>query len=172
MTIAIYPGSFDPVTNGHLDIVHRAADLFDQLIIGVYDVPQKHLLFSIQERVDLIRKAVAYLPNVRVESYSGLTVDFAQRVNAGVIVRGLRVSSDFEREFEMALMNKKLARDIELVCLMSSLEYQFISASSLKEIAQLGGCITDLVPEHVAIALAEKFQLAQKAVGGIRGARS
>lgn len=162
MTIAIYPGSFDPVTNGHLDIVNRAAELFDQLIIGVYDVPQKDLLFSTQERADLVRKAVANLPNVRVESYSGLTVIFAQRMNAKVIVRGLRMSSDFEREFEMALMNKKLAPDIELVCLMTSLEYQFISSSLLKEACELGGVIDSLVPEHVAIALTDKLQPAKR----------
>ncbi|TET18363.1 MAG: pantetheine-phosphate adenylyltransferase [Dehalococcoidia bacterium] len=162
MTIAIYPGSFDPVTNGHLDIVDRAVALFDQLIIGVYDVPQKNLLFSTQERVDLIRKAVANLPTVRVESYSGLTVNFAQQMNAKVIVRGLRMTSDFEREFEMALMNKKLAPDIELVCLMTSLEYQFISSSLLKEACELGGAIEGLVPEHVATALAEKFHLPKR----------
>ena len=162
MTIAIYPGSFDPVTNGHLDIANRAAALFDQLIIGVYDIPQKDLLFSTQERVDLMRKAVANLPNVRVESYSGLTVNFAQRMNAKVIVRGLRMSSDFEREFEMALMNKKLAPHIELVCLMTSLEYQFISSSLLKEACELGGVIDSLVPEDVAIALTKKFQVAKK----------
>lgn len=162
MTIAIYPGSFDPVTNGHLDIANRAAALFDQLIIGVYDVPPKDLLFSTQERVDLMRKAVAHLPNVRVESYFGLTVNFAQRMNAKVIVRGLRMSSDFEREFEMALMNKKLAPHIELVCLMTSLEYQFISSSLLKEACELGGVIDSLVPDDVAIALTKKFQVAKK----------
>ena len=162
MTIAIYPGSFDPVTNGHLDIVNRAVVLFDQLIIGVYDVPQKNLLFSTQERVDLMRKAVANLPNVRVESYSGLTVNFAQQMNAKVIVRGLRMTSDFEREFEMALMNKKLAPDIELVCLMTSLEYQFISSSLLKEACELGGVIDSFVPEHVAIALTDKLQPAKR----------
>jgi len=162
VTKAIYPGSFDPVTNGHLDIANRAATLFDELIICVYDVPLKHLMFSTQERVDLMKKSVTHLPNVRVEPYTGLTVSFAQKVNARVLVRGLRMSSDFEREFEMALMNKKLAPDIELVCLMTSLEYQFISSSLLKEACQLGGDISNLVPEHVAVALAEKFGLTQK----------
>jgi pantetheine-phosphate adenylyltransferase len=162
VTKAIYPGSFDPVTNGHLDIANRAAALFDELIICVYDVPLKSLMFSTRERVDLMKKSVTHIPNVRVEPYTGLTVNFAQKVNARVLVRGLRMSSDFEREFEMALMNKKLAPDIELVCFMTSLEYQFISSSLLKEACQLGGDISNLVPKHVAVALAEKFGLPQK----------
>jgi pantetheine-phosphate adenylyltransferase len=162
VTNAIYPGSFDPVTNGHLDIANRAAVLFDELIICVYDVPQKHVMFSTQERVDLIKKSIAHLPNARVEPYTGLTVSYAKKMNARVIVRGLRMSSDFEREFEMALMNKKLAPDIELVCLMTSLEYQFLSSSLLKEACELGGDISNLVPKHVADALAEKFGLAHK----------
>jgi pantetheine-phosphate adenylyltransferase len=157
LTIALYPGSFDPVTNGHLDIATRAAALFDELVIGVYKTPIKPLLFPIEERVELMRQAVAHLLNVRVQPYSELTVEFARKVNATAIVRGLRMSSDFEREFEMALMNKKLAPDIEVVCLMSSLQYQFLSSSLLKEVTQLGGCIDDLVPPHVAAALREKL---------------
>jgi pantetheine-phosphate adenylyltransferase len=162
LTNAIYPGSFDPVTNGHLDIANRAAALFDELIICVYDRPQKHLMFSAKERVDLIKKAVAHLPNVRVTSYDGLTVDLARKMKAKVMVRGLRMSSDFEREFEMALMNKKLDREIELVCLMTSLEFQFLSSSLLKEACELGGDITSLVPKHVAVALKKKFRKTQK----------
>jgi pantetheine-phosphate adenylyltransferase len=162
LTNAIYPGSFDPVTNGHLDIANRAAALFDELIICVYDRPQKHLMFSAKERVDLIKKAVAHLPNVRVTSYDGLTVDLARKMKAKVMVRGLRMSSDFEREFEMALMNKKLDREIELVCLMTSLEFQFLSSSLLKEACELGGDITSLVPKHVAVALKEKFRQTRK----------
>jgi pantetheine-phosphate adenylyltransferase len=162
VTNAIYPGSFDPVTNGHLDIANRAAALFDELIICVYDVPLKHLMFTTQERIDLIKKSITHLHNTRVEPYNGLTVNYAKQVNAQVMVRGLRMSSDFEREFEMALMNKKLAPDIELVCLMTSLEYQFISSSLLKEACQLGGDISNLVPEHVAVALSEKFGLTRK----------
>ena len=162
MTNAIYPGSFDPVTNGHLDIASRAAKLFDELIICVYDVPQKHLMFSTQERVDLVKKAVAKLHNVKVLPYNGLTVDFARQMKAKVIVRGLRMSSDFEREFEMALMNKKLGPDIELVCLMTNLEYQFLSSSLLKEACELGGNINNLVPKHVAVALKKKFRQAPK----------
>ena len=162
MTNAIYPGSFDPVTNGHLDIVGRAAAMFDELIISVYDVPMKNLMFSTAERVDLMKKAVAHLPNVRIEPYNGLTVTFAKKMNAKVIVRGLRMTSDFEREFEMALMNKQLAPDIELVCLMTSLEYQFISSSLIKEACELGGDISNLVPPAVVSALAEKYSLARR----------
>jgi pantetheine-phosphate adenylyltransferase len=165
LTIAIYPGSFDPVTNGHLDIANRAAALFDELIIGVYDRPQKHLMFSTAERVNLVKKAVVRLRNVRVEAYDELTVDFARRVKAKVMVRGLRMTSDFEREFEMAMMNKKLNREIELVCLMTSLEFQFLSSSLLKEACELGGDISTLVPRHVAIALKKKLQQARKPGG-------
>ncbi len=158
MTIALYPGSFDPLTNGHLDIALRAASIFDQLIIGVYNAPPKDLLFTTQERVEMVRQAVAHLPNVRVESYNVLTVEFAKELKAKVIVRGLRMSSDFEREFEMALMNKKLAPELDVVCLMTDLEYQFLSSSLLKEVKSMGGCIEDLVPKHVADALTEKLK--------------
>ena len=155
--IALYPGSFDPVTKGHIDIAIRAAALFDQLIIGVFDAPPKSLLFTTKERVEMLKKAVAHLPNVRVESYTSLTVQFAKEVGAGFIVRGLRMGSDFEREFDMALMNQKLDPEIDTICLMSSAEYQFVSSSLLKEAAQGGGCVEAFVPEHVAIALREKF---------------
>ncbi len=157
MTIAIYPGSFDPITNGHLDIANRAAKLFEKLIIGVYDTPAKHILFTTEERVDLVKQAIADLPTVDVKSFSGLTVDFARKVKAQAMVRGLRMSSDFEREFEMALMNKNLSPELELVCLMTNLEYQFLSSSLLKEVARLGGSIDGLVPEPVAVALRKKF---------------
>ena len=158
MTIAIYPGSFDPVTNGHLDIACRAAKLFEKVIIGVYDIPSKHLIFTTEERVELIRQAIVNMPNVEVESFSGLTVDFAKRVKAQTMVRGLRMSGDFEREFNMAMMNKRLNPDLELVCLMSNLEYQFLSSSLLKEAASLGGSIDDFVPKQVAVALRKKVQ--------------
>ena len=158
MTIAIYPGTFDPITNGHLDIATRASRIFKKVIIGVYDIPNKRLLFTTEERVELVRQAIVGLPNVEVEAFPDLTIDFAKRVGAKVMVRGLRMSADFEREFEMALMNKKLAPELELVCLMSRLEYQFLSSSLLKEAASLGGNIDDLVPKHVAEALKEKVQ--------------
>ena len=156
MTIALYPGSFDPITNGHIDIATRVAKFFEKIIIGVYERPDKQFFFTTEERVDLARRAVANLPNVEVESFSGLTVDFAKQVKAKVMVRGLRMSADFEREFEMAMMNKKLRPDLELVCLMASQEYQFLSSSLLKEVASLGGNINDLVPQHVAEALRKK----------------
>ena len=158
MTIAIYPGSFDPITNGHLDIATRAAKLFERLTIGVYDMPDKRLLFTTEERVDLVRQAIVNLPNVDVESFRGLTVDFARRIKAGVVVRGLRVSADFEREFEMALMNKTLYPELELVCLMTNLEYQFLSSSLLKEVASLHGNINNLVPKPVAEALRRRAE--------------
>ncbi|MBM3118770.1 MAG: pantetheine-phosphate adenylyltransferase [Chloroflexi bacterium] len=157
MTIAIYAGSFDPITHGHLDIIKRSSSIFDKLIVGVYDRPEKRLLFSTEERLQMVKQATIHLKNVETQSYSGLTVDFAKNVGAKVMVRGLRMSSDFEREFEMAMMNKKLAPDIELVCFMASLEFQFLSSSLLKEVAQLGGCLENMVPDHVADALRKKF---------------
>ena len=158
MTIAIYPGTFDPITNGHVDIATRAALIFEKLIIGVYDTPNKRLLFTTKERVELVRQAVAGLPNVEVEAFPELTVDFARKVGAKTIVRGLRATADFEREFEMAMLNKKLSPELELVCLMSRLEYQFLSSSLLKETASLGGNVDDLVPRHVAEALRKKIR--------------
>jgi pantetheine-phosphate adenylyltransferase len=157
LTLALYPGSFDPVTMGHVDIAERAAALFDGVIVGIYDVPPKQLLFSTKERVALMKKALKHIPNAKVVSYEGLTVEFARKMKANVIVRGLRMSSDFEKEFEMALMNKKLASDIEVVCFMTKLEFEFVSSSLLKEAARLGGHIDDLVPSHVMDALRERY---------------
>ena len=156
MTIAIYPGSFDPVTNGHLDVAIRAAKLFERLIIGVYDAPDKPLLFTTEERVELVRQAIVNLPNVEVKSFAGLTIDFAKKVKAQATVRGLRMGADFEREFDLAMMNKKLSPELELVCLMANQEYQFLSSSLLKEAARLGGNIDGFVPKHVATALRRK----------------
>jgi pantetheine-phosphate adenylyltransferase len=160
LRIAIYPGTFDPITNGHLDIATRAARLFDKLVMGVFETPNKPLplLFDAAERVELIREAVADVPNIEVESFGGLTVDFAKRVKAIAMVRGLRMSADFEREFDMAMMTKKLYPQLEFVCLMSRVEYQFLSSSLLKEAASLGGDIHDLVPANVVTALKKKNQ--------------
>ncbi len=158
MTTAVYPGSFDPVTYGHLDIATRAAAIFDKLIVAVYDAPAKNVLFSTDERVSLFGEAVAGLPNVTITSFSGLTVDVAKSLNATVLVRGLRAISDFELEMQMALLNRKMAPGLEVVCLMTSLQFMFLSSSITKEIASLGGCIDGLVPEHVAKAIHEKYQ--------------
>jgi len=158
MTIALYPGSFDPITKGHMDIAVRAALIFDHVVIGVYDRPHKNLLFNVEERVKLAQEAVKNYKNIEVCSYDILTVAFAKAIGAKVIVRGLRMGSDFEKEFEMAMMNKKLDPDIEFVCFMASLRYQFLSSSLLKEVSILSGSsCEDLVPINVARALNEKF---------------
>ncbi|MBN1153112.1 MAG: pantetheine-phosphate adenylyltransferase [Dehalococcoidia bacterium] len=157
MTMAVYPGSFDPITNGHLDIAQRAASLFGSVIVAVYDRPDKNLLFNVEERVTLAKEATKNIPNLEVMPFSGLVVDFVRRMNTTVMIRGLRANSDFEHEFEMALMNHKLAPDVELVCLMTSAKYQFISSSVIKEVARLGGCLDGMVPEHVATALVTKY---------------
>jgi pantetheine-phosphate adenylyltransferase len=158
LTIAIYPGSFDPATMGHVDIASRAAAIFEKLIVGVYDAPAKNVLFSTEERVELFSKAIESVPNVEVCSFSGLTVDFAKSVNAKVIVRGLRAMSDFEYEMQMALLNRKMAPTVEEVYFMTSLEYMFLSSSILKEIASLGGSIEGLVPTNVITALQDKYK--------------
>ena len=157
MVIALYPGSFDPVTVGHLDIAARAAKLFHEVVVGVYDTPSKSLLFDTDERVALFEQAIAHLPNVRVVKYSGLTVRYARDIGAGVVVRGLRSGYDFEYEFEMAFMNSKLEPEVDLVCFMTSQDYVFVSASLLKEVARLGGNIREMVPPNVAEALYSKF---------------
>ncbi|MDD4986330.1 MAG: pantetheine-phosphate adenylyltransferase, partial [Dehalococcoidales bacterium] len=133
MITAIYPGSFDPVTNGHLDIIARASKLFEKLVIGIYDRPSKNLLFTTDERLELVQKSITALPRVDVRVFSGMTVSFAKEMQAQTIVRGLRMSADFEREFDLAMMQKTLYPEIEIVCLMSDLKYQFLSSSLLKE---------------------------------------
>lgn len=157
MPTAIYPGTFDPVHNGHIDIASRAARLFDHLTVAIYARPLKNLLFPTEERKSMLEQALGHLPNVSVATYQKLTVDFARDIGAQVIVRGLRVISDFELEFQMALTNKKLAPGIEFVCLMTGQEYAFISASTVKEIAMLGGCVDGMVPAQVAQAMQAKF---------------
>ena len=156
MASAVYPGSFDPVHNGHVDIASRAAKLFDELLIGVYDAPPKTLMFSTQERVALVETAVSDLPNVRVRPFFGLAVNFARDSGADFIVRGLRAGFDFEQEFEMTLMWRNLAPDIDVVCMMSALAYQFVYSSRIKEVALLGGNIDNLVPGAVSAALKAK----------------
>jgi pantetheine-phosphate adenylyltransferase len=158
VTIALYPGSFDPITSGHLDIAVRASRLFEKVVIGIYHSPsEKVLLFNTEERVELAREAVRGKPNIEVISYTELSGDFARKVNARVMVRGLRMGGDFEREFTLTMMNKKLFPDLEQVCFICSVEFQFVSSSLLKEAASLGGNINGLVPPNVAEALRKKF---------------
>ena len=166
MVVAVYPGTFDPLTYGHMDIIERGASLFGKLVVGIYENPSKQPLFALNQRVELVREAVIGLPSVHVKAFKGLTVDFIHRLGGRVMIRGLRANSDFEREFEMALMNRKLAPDIELLCLMTSSQSQFLSSSLIKEVAKLGGCLEGMVPEHVAVALRKKFSVPSEAATG------
>ena len=159
MVTALYPGSFDPVTQGHIDVTARAAALFDRVVIAVYSTPSKNLLFTTEERVGLFQDAVSHLPNVEVRQFQGLVVRFAQEIGAAVIVRGLRSGSDFEYEYEMAFMNRKLAPDVDMVSFMTSQEHMFVSSSLLKEVAHLGGDITEMVTPRVAAAVYSKFKI-------------
>ncbi|MBI6875041.1 pantetheine-phosphate adenylyltransferase [Clostridium aciditolerans] len=149
MKTAVYPGSFDPVTNGHLDIIRRSAKVFDEVIVGVLVNPQKKGLFDIEERVELIQRVVKDIPNVKVESFSGLLIHFMKNKGAKVIIKGLRAVSDFEYEFQMSLMNSKLDPNIETVFMMTSAKNSFLSSSSVKQVAMFGGCIKDLVPDEI-----------------------
>ncbi len=157
MVTALYPGSFDPVTQGHIDVAARGAALFDKMVIAVYSTPSKNLLFSTEERVALFEDAVSHLPNVEVRQFQGLVVRFAQEIGAAVIVRGLRSGSDFEYEYEMAFMNRKLAPDVDMVSFMTSQEHMYVSSSLLKEVARLGGDIAEMVTPKVADAVYAKF---------------
>ncbi len=157
MTVAIYPGRFDPVTAGHLDIVRRGAALFETVIVSVFEAPERQTLFNTQERMGMFAEGVSDLSNVEVRSFSGLVVDWAHKVDASAILRGIRMNADFEYEFEMALMNRKLAPDIDVVCLMTDIRYQFVRASLIKEVARLGGDIEGLAPPNVIAALKQKY---------------
>ena len=157
MTIAVYPGSFDPVTNGHLDIARRAGRIFDSVIMAVFDRPDKRLLFSTAERLQLLQEAIAEMPRVRADSYQNLTVEYARQVGASVLVRGLRATGDFETEFQMAQINLTLERGIDTLSFMTSPQYTFISSSTIKVIASHGGDVSEWVPAHVAQALKRAY---------------
>ena len=157
--IAVYPGSFDPITNGHIDIIARGLEIFDGVIVAIADNAQKKSLFSIEERVEITKIALQEMPDVVVESFSSLLVDYVEKTNASVILRGLRATSDFEYEFQMAHMNKSLNRKLDTLFMMTGRDYFFISSRTVKEVASLGGDVNGLVPKIVAERLAEKFKI-------------
>lgn len=158
MSKVLFPGTFDPIHFGHIDIATRAAKLFDEVVLAVYDKPLKSLLFSPQQRMELAKQAMADYANVTVVGYSGLTVAFAKQIGAKAIVRGLRVFSDFELEFRMALANNRLDKEIDTLALITSEENTFLSSSTVKEIASYNGDVSSMVPEYVNKALKQKFE--------------
>ncbi|PIU62859.1 MAG: pantetheine-phosphate adenylyltransferase [Armatimonadetes bacterium CG07_land_8_20_14_0_80_40_9] len=156
MKVAVYPGSFDPVTNGHLDIIERASPLFDQLIVTVAQNLEKKPLFSVNERVEMLKAVTSSISNVQIDTFEGLLVNYLKKQESKIIVKGLRAVTDFEIELQMALINKKLS-GVETVFLVTSTEYSYLSSSIVKEIASLGGCVEGLVPKEVEKRLREKF---------------
>ncbi len=159
MRIAIYPGSFDPVTNGHLDIIKRSSKLFDKVIVGVLHNASKVPLFSVEEKMDLLSQVTKEIKNVEIDSFSGLLADYVLKNNISSIVKGLRAVSDFEYEFQMALMNRKLNPDVETIFMMTSSEYSYLSSSLVKEVFKFNGCIKGLVPDEVLEAMKKKVDL-------------
>lgn len=158
MKRAVYPGSFDPITNGHLDIIKRAARVFDEVIVAVLINPEKKGLFSVDERVELIKKVIVPYKNVRVESFSGLLIDLMKKDDAKIIIKGLRAVSDFEYEFQMALLNNKLDSSIDTFFMMTNAKYSYLSSSSVKQVAHFGGCIKGLVPDAVVREVENKVK--------------
>jgi pantetheine-phosphate adenylyltransferase len=158
--VAIYPGSFDPITNGHMDLIERGLRIFDQIIVAIAVNPVKKPLFSIEERIDLIRHSLNDHPRVKVDHFTGLLVDFVRQQGTNIILRGMRAITDFDYEFQLAMMNRRLAPEVETVFLMTDLKWVFISSSILKEAASLGGAIEGLVPDIVCRRLRQKFGLA------------
>ncbi len=162
--IALYPGSFDPVTSGHIDVIERAARVFGEVVVAVAPNPAKESpMFTVEERIEMLREATKHVPNVRIESFGEtLLVDYAREIGARVMVKGLRAVSDFEYEFQMALMNRNLAPEVETVFMATGAEYSYLSSSLVKQIARLGGAVTGLVPENVARKLGEKLSQRQE----------
>jgi len=158
MRTAIYPGTFDPITNGHLDVIERSLKLFDLLIVAIASSQGKKPLFSVKERIEMIRSVTTHLPEVSVEHFSGLLVDYVEKKKAIVVIRGLRAVSDFEYEFQMALMNRKLYPSLEIIYMMPSEKYTYLNSSLVKEIVQLGGSVGDFVPPVVEKELVKKFR--------------
>lgn len=157
MIRALFPATFDPIHNGHIDIVRRAVKLFDEVVVSVYEMPQKSILLSTGDRVKLVEEAFADQKKIKVTTYNSLTVDYCREVGAQVIVRGLRVFSDFEYEFRMALANRQLAPDIETIALITSKEHSFLSSTTVREVASLGGDVSSMVPDFVKTALTRRF---------------
>ena len=159
MKTAVYPGTFDPITNGHIDIIERALNIFDKVIIAISVDSMKNPLFTVEERIKMISEAVKDIQRIEIDSFSGLLVDYAKKINAIAVIRGLRAVSDFEYEFQMALMNKKLAPEVEQVFLTPDQKYTYLSSSLVKEVASLGGDISELVTPSVKKALRQRFGL-------------
>jgi pantetheine-phosphate adenylyltransferase len=159
MIKAIYPGSFDPITNGHLDIIKRASNIFDKVIVVIAENSKKQSFFSIEEKKDMIKEVVKHIRGVEVQSFDGLLIECVRSNKANVILRGMRAISDFEYESQFALINKKMAPEIETIFMVTSTKYSYLNSSIVKEIASLSGCVSDLVPTYVARQLKKKFNL-------------
>ncbi len=162
MRTAVYPGSFDPVTNGHLDIIERAGRVFDKVIVGVLNNAGKNPMFSIDERVEMLKKVTGHIKNVEIDSFEGLLVDFVKMKDASVIIKGLRTVADFEYEFQMALLNKALNPEYETIFMMTDSKYSYISSSMVKELAGFGGDLTGLVPAKIISKINQKYKLIER----------